>query len=114
MTRKVSLNAPLRFNPQDGNCAKVEDPDIFFPEGKRKEIQELTSKAKTICTTCSVAESCILSAIDNDEWGIWGGATRDERNKMRDSRKTITIHLEKLWKGEFVVPTKNENKIFKD
>jgi WhiB family redox-sensing transcriptional regulator len=113
MTRKVSLNAPLRFNPQDGNCAKVENPDIFFPEGKREEVAELTRQAKTVCTTCPVAELCILSAIDNDDWGIWGGATRDERNRLRKSNKEIVIHLTKLWRGEFDVPTKDENKIFK-
>jgi len=37
-------------------------------------------RALRICDRCEVAEQCLAFAIKNDEqWGIWGGLSRPER-----------------------------------
>ena len=69
-----------------GACNRVKDPDIFFaqsipsPEERRKRIQE----AKDICRTCPVIDVCLQHALDNnEEYGIWGGLSEDERRNLR-------------------------------
>jgi WhiB family redox-sensing transcriptional regulator len=57
-------------------CTSV-DPDLFFPEGKNKREQEYN--AKQICGSCPIVTDCLQFAIDNEQMGIWGGTTEEER-----------------------------------
>lgn len=36
-----------------------------------------------ICAACPVRAECATAAIDRDEWGIWGGLTREQRAELR-------------------------------
>lgn len=38
--------------------------------------------AKALCATCPVKDACLAAATDDDH-GIWGGMTRDERTAAR-------------------------------
>jgi WhiB family redox-sensing transcriptional regulator len=50
------------------------DPDLFFPETLA------SAKAKKICKDCPVRQQCLAHAIEyGEEFGIWGGMTRLER-----------------------------------
>lgn len=58
----------------DGVCREI-DPEIFYADAKEPHHQQ---DALTACGLCdpAVRAKCLLWAIDNDEeWGIWGGAT---------------------------------------
>lgn len=45
-----------------------------------------TKRALRICERCEVAEQCLAFAINNDEqWGIWGGMSRPERQLVAKS-----------------------------
>ena len=57
-------------------CKDV-DPDLFFPDGKNKREQE--HKAKQVCASCPIVTDCLQFAIDNDQIGIWGGTTDEDR-----------------------------------
>lgn len=115
MARPKAEGVPLRFNPKDGNCAKPNTQlDIFFPEGKPAEIIAKTTQAKQMCATCPIVDLCLLSALDNDEWGIWGGSTKTERKALRKSRSSIDLHLKNLKTGNYRVSGKDENTIIKD
>lgn len=62
-------------------CSKT-DVEAFFP-GSGGD----SSKAKRICDRCDVIEECLKFALDNKErYGIWGGLTTSERNKLRRRR----------------------------
>ncbi|MEU9576237.1 WhiB family transcriptional regulator [Streptomyces chilikensis] len=39
-------------------------------------------EAKDTCARCEVADLCLLLALRGDEWGIWGGLTREERRDL--------------------------------
>lgn len=40
--------------------------------------------AKAICRSCPVRQDCLDEALRlNIEWGIWGGLSRPQRNKLR-------------------------------
>lgn len=63
-------------------CAQTE-PDAFFPE-KGGSVKE----AKRICRGCPVRSECLAWALENDErFGIWGGATENDRRRLRSLRQ---------------------------
>jgi WhiB family redox-sensing transcriptional regulator len=59
-------------------CAQT-DPEAFFPEKGGS-----TREAKKVCVGCEVRAECLHYALSNDErFGIWGGLTLRERNKLK-------------------------------
>ena len=73
---------PPVFLPQpwarDAVCAQV-DGEAFFP-AKGKPARE----AKQVCQGCSVRAECLEWAIGQGErWGIWGGLTTAERDRLQ-------------------------------
>jgi WhiB family redox-sensing transcriptional regulator len=66
-----------------GICAQV-GGDEWFPEKGGT-----TKRAKLICSRCPVQAECLQYALDEDiDWGVWGGASREERQFMRRERRT--------------------------
>ena len=60
------------------------DPDVFFPIGSSGPAVEQIETARRICGACTVNEECLEFALaTNQEAGIWGGATEEERRKLR-------------------------------
>jgi hypothetical protein len=73
---------------QDALCNKTKTIDWF------SEDKEQIKMAKMTCRNCPVADQCLEFAFRNKErFGVWGGFTPRERNK-------ITRHLIKLTKEE--------------
>lgn len=66
------------------------NPELFFPEGTKEQQGVATYKAKHICSGCTIAKQCLAEALANDEEGIWGGTTTNERKAMK---KTITLTI---------------------
>ncbi len=63
-------------------CLEV-SPELFFPTQG-----ELVSDAKQICVRCEVRADCLDYAMThNESHGIWGGKTREERRRMRRTRR---------------------------
>lgn len=62
------------------------DPDLFFPVGSTGSAAEEIRAAKALCRACPVREECLEFAFEaNQEAGIWGGTSEDERRKMRSA-----------------------------
>ena len=60
------------------------DPDLFFPIGSTGPAVEQIISAKAVCATCDACTSCLEFALaTNQESGIWGGTTEEERRKLR-------------------------------
>jgi WhiB family redox-sensing transcriptional regulator len=71
---------------RDGAACRSTDPELFFPAGTTGVAVEQIDAAKTVCRSCPVREQCLeFSMVTNQEAGIWGGTTEDERRKMRSS-----------------------------
>lgn len=79
------MNLPQIPWMKKGECRKSIDPDMFFRErGGDKAGSGNTKDAKAMCRECPVATECLLWALEHDEeFGIWGGSTPDERQKMK-------------------------------
>ena len=65
-----------------------EDPELFFPIGSTGPAIEQAEAAKSICRRCPVTESCLEWALEtNQDAGVWGGLSEDERRSLRRSRQ---------------------------
>jgi len=66
---------------QQAACRGTET-EIFFPANPAEEAEALS-----ICASCPVRTQCLDYAIRNREtYGIWGGATPEQRRRMRRVR----------------------------
>lgn len=65
-----------------------EDPELFFPVGTTGLALEQTDRAKAVCGRCVVLSDCLEWALDsNQDAGVWGGTSEDERRTLRRSRQ---------------------------
>jgi WhiB family redox-sensing transcriptional regulator len=80
------LNAAKRpdfFDRTDRGCARSH-PDLFFPG---KDDSKQAAAALALCRRCPVLTECRAWAIPiSDLYGIVGGTTRKERQRLRAGR----------------------------
>lgn len=68
---------------QDAECRDL-DPNLFFPVGVTGAAVDQIAAAKGICAGCPVRSECLEFAITtNQEFGVWGGTSEDERRVLR-------------------------------
>ena len=69
-------------------ACSTEDPELFFPIGTTGPAVEQVEAAKRVCSGCEVREDCLEFALaSNQEAGIWGGLTEDERRTLKRARQ---------------------------
>ena len=62
------------------------DPELFFPIGTTGGALLQIEQAQAVCRQCPVQADCLEFALaTNQEAGIWGGTTEEERRKLRKS-----------------------------
>jgi WhiB family redox-sensing transcriptional regulator len=60
------------------------DPDLFFPVGTTGAALVQIDEAKAVCRICPVQADCLQFAlVTNQDSGIWGGTSEEERRKLR-------------------------------
>lgn len=60
------------------------DPDLFFPVAPAGPSARQVAQAKEVCAHCPVRRPCLEFAVDTGQgFGVWGGASEDERRVMR-------------------------------
>jgi WhiB family redox-sensing transcriptional regulator len=60
------------------------NPDLFFPVGTTGQALVQIEQAKTVCRECPVQAPCLEFALStNQDSGIWGGTSEEERRKLR-------------------------------
>jgi WhiB family redox-sensing transcriptional regulator len=68
-------------------CREV-DPEVFFPVGVTGAAVAAIAAAKAICRECAARAACLEFALTtNQEYGIWGGASEEERRDIRRARR---------------------------
>lgn len=61
-------------------CAEI-GGDFWFPE--KADTSSEMFLAKSICGSCTHKTECLEWAIDNERFGIWGGTTETQRQRLR-------------------------------
>ena len=78
---------------RDHALCRDTSPELFFPIGTTGMAIDQINSAKRICEQCPSASECLDFAIlTNQENGIWGGCTEEERRQIRRERQaTISV-----------------------
>lgn len=67
------------------------DPELFFPTGSTGVSRKTLEAAKDVCRTCDVIDECLRFALETDqEYGVWGGLSEDERRALK--RRAMRAH----------------------
>jgi WhiB family transcriptional regulator, redox-sensing transcriptional regulator len=81
MGQATSSQAVLRLPGawvEQALCTRV-DPEWFFPKAGSSP-----HRAKKVCARCPVRLECLAWALThNEEFGVWGGTSEQERRRMR-------------------------------
>ena len=69
---------------RDRSACRDTDPDLFFPVGTTGIALDQIEAAKAVCRGCEVQAPCLEFALaTNQESGVWGGTSEEERRKLR-------------------------------
>ena len=72
---------------RDHALCRDTDPELFFPVGTTGQALVSQDHAKRVCRECTVQQECLDYALDtNQDSGIWGGLTEEERRSIRRQR----------------------------
>ena len=59
-------------------------PELFFPVGTTGNALVQIDNAKVVCHGCDAQAACLEFALaTNQDSGIWGGTSEEERRKLR-------------------------------
>ncbi len=76
----------------DAACRNT-DPELFFPIGTTGMALAQIESAKAVCHTCPGEAMCLEYAMaTNQDAGIWGGTSEEDRRAMRRQR-ALKIHI---------------------
>jgi WhiB family redox-sensing transcriptional regulator len=69
-----------------GGVECEELPYAFFPEDSvwPSERRLMVAAAKAVCNRCPLQDMCAdYGIMTNEDWGIWGGLTPEDRKQLR-------------------------------
>jgi len=77
-------------------CREME-PDLFFPIGTTGPALIQIEESKRICRICEVRLECLEFALStNQESGVWGGTSEEERKILRKKWLAGKLDLAKV------------------
>ena len=88
----TSINGSLVLEADNGwrtmAACRDTDPELFFPVGTTGLAIEQIDAAKGVCHQCEAQPDCLeFALITNQDSGVWGGKSEDERRKIRKRRR---------------------------
>jgi len=76
---------------RDKASCRDTSPELFFPIGTTGLALDQIDAAKQVCDECPVTGQCLEFALaTNQEAGVWGGTTEDERRRLRKGLDVAT------------------------
>ena len=83
----MALALPVTMENEDWRvdaACRDTDPDLFFPVGTTGPAIEQIASAKAVCGECDAQAECLEFALaTNQDSGVWGGTSEEERRKLR-------------------------------
>ena len=72
------------INWRDQAACRETDVDLFFPIGTTGQALDQIDAAKAVCQVCEAQAECLEFALaTNQESGVWGCTSEEERRKLR-------------------------------
>ena len=86
LASSITLGAAPADWRDDALCRDT-DPELFFPVGTTGNALVQIDNAKEVCGECPSSQGCLDFALDtNQDSGVWGGLTEEERRVIRRKR----------------------------
>lgn len=86
LNRVIDIDVTEDREWRRGAACRDTDPDLFFPVGTTGAALDQIRSAKKICKMCVARSECLEYAlVNNQESGIWGGTSEEERRVLRKS-----------------------------
>lgn len=79
------MDYPDFYSKGPAPCTKLE-PEDFFPNVEEPNALKKANVAKKACAGCPYLEPCLEWAVQNNEPGIWGGTSENQRRVIRIKR----------------------------
>jgi len=83
----LSWNRTVDWDSEDWRehaACRDTDPDLFFPVGTTGQAVDQIEAAKAVCRQCASQAACLEFALaTNQESGVWGSTSEEERRKLR-------------------------------
>ena len=74
---------------------KGEDPELWFAEDTINPVVQDVELARAMCMACGERLKCLAWGLRNEEFGMWGGLTANERKHFKARRFDRLTHLDK-------------------
>jgi WhiB family transcriptional regulator, redox-sensing transcriptional regulator len=75
------------YSWRDRALCRDTDPELFFPVGTTGTALTQIDRARQVCGECEVRSECLDFALEtNQDSGIWGGLSEEERRVIRRQR----------------------------
>ncbi|HEX3540699.1 MAG TPA: WhiB family transcriptional regulator [Acidimicrobiales bacterium] len=69
---------------RDHAACRSTSAELFFPAGRNSDTMAAIKAAKSVCRSCEARPACLAYALEtNQDAGVWGGTSEDERRKLR-------------------------------
>ena len=76
-------------------ACRDKDPELFFPLGNAGMALQQLEEEKAVCRSCNVATECLKCALEtNQDYGVWGGLSEDERRTLKRRALRARRHQE--------------------
>ena len=83
-----------------------EDPELFFAEDCLQPDLERIELARSVCAECVERVPCLIWAMANESFGMWGGLTANERKALKKGK---TKRIKKVLEHNLLEGTKWNN-----
>lgn len=83
-----------------GSCSGLGQQVFYGTSDHQPMSRPEITRAKSVCAECPVRRRCLQYSLEErEDWGIWGGYTRAERDRALMEFKTIPLVLYALDEG---------------
>lgn len=73
----------------EASCAGI-GIEFFFEDEETGKFPNVRS-ARIICASCPVQKACTDWGLKHEKYGIWGGLTPNERERIRKAQNIILV-----------------------
>jgi predicted RecB family nuclease len=87
-------------NWEDAECKRLEIyTDLFYDIEEERSVNayDHINSVRRVCVSCPIWKECLTYAFENEQYGMWGGMTSQERASLDNPMKYPNQRLRGFW-----------------
>lgn len=88
--QKINASDYTKVDWEKAECRSLEIyTDLFYDveEERSSNAYDHINSLRGVCASCPIWQNCLTYAFKNEQYGMWGGLTSQERISMTDPTK---------------------------